>query len=356
MPSRKIAARAAMAPPLPENVTIRRYEERDRDEVCKLFWKGACVGDDSAMSIGLRNLHLQPISVVCYYLFATGIAIIYFQPSFSSYFEWFSSLLGWSSSSPAAGSTASSHTSSGQGGTTPWYLEPTYVGALLAFLTLATVVSIRWRFRRAIWASCKHAWQSDLSPSLGTYYAFNKEVGVASGGDGSETASGRRLGDEGGVSGFWVAEAVESVRTGKEEWGEKRVLVGCIGLDSRKREDKSVSEIRRFTVLPIEKYKHKGIGKALLYEAVSYARKHKNIASNASKTASSKAKNDNSKKDTTTSTGKKEVGLKKLVAIVSTYEPAAWGLLRAEGWKIESASATSTFVRKVYDYTMVLEL
>ena len=48
--------------------------------------------------------------------------------------------------------------------------------------------------------------------------------------------------------------------------------------------------------------------------------------------------------------------MKNLVAVVSTYEPAAWGLLRANGWKIVGTEATSTFVRKVYDYKMVLEL
>lgn len=121
-------------------------------------------------------------------------------------------------------------------------------------------------------------------------------------------------------------------------------------LDSRRQGDKTVSEIRRWTVLPVAKYKHKGIGKALLHEAVSYARRQKNLASN----AASKSKTD--KKDASAPTGKKENGMKKLVAMVSTFEPAAWGLLRAEGWKIESASSTSTFVRKVYDYKMVLEL
>ena len=105
-------------------------------------------------------------------------------------------------------------------------------------------------------------------------------------------------------------------------------------IDSRRQEDKSFSELRRFTVLPVEKYRKQGIGKALLYEAVTYARKHKNAAAST----------------------KKDSGLKKLVAIVSTYEPAAWGLLRANGWKIVSTEATSTFVRKVYDYKMVLEL
>lgn len=176
------------------------------------------------MSIGLRNLHLQPISVVCYYLFATSIAIIYFQPSFASYYDWISSGFGWFEADPL--NSSSSSTTSANPEDLAWYLEPTYVGAALALLTLLTVISLRWRFRQHLWASCKHAWQSDLSPFLGKYYAFEKEVGVASGGDGS----GKGLGDEGGVSGFWVAEAVESVRTGKEEWGEKRVLVGCIGL------------------------------------------------------------------------------------------------------------------------------
>ena len=108
------------------------------------------------------------------------------------------------------------------------------------------------------------------------------------------------------------------------------------GVDSRTQQDKSFSELRRFTVLPVERYKRKGIGKALLHEAVAYARRHKN-ASISNKNYS-------------------RVGLKNLVAIVSTYEPAAWGLLRANGWKIVGTEATSTFVRKVYDYKMVLEL
>ena len=287
-----------MAPALPENVIIRRYEEKDRDEVCKLFWKGACVGEDSAMSIGLRNLHLQPISVVFYYLFATGIAIIYFQPAFPTFLPSSLALLP----------------------------NTTYTGGALVFAAVAIVVSLRWRFRKTIWEGCKAAWKEDLCEELGKYYAFEKEVGV----------NERGLGDEGGVSGFWVAEATEQVRRGKELFEEKKVLVGCVGLDSRTQQDKSFSELRRFTVLPVERYKRQGIGKALLHEAVTHARKHKN-ASISNKNYS-------------------RVGLKKLVAIVSTYEPAAWGLLRANGWKIVGTEATSTFVRKVYDYKMVLEL
>ncbi|KAJ3521436.1 hypothetical protein NMY22_g12319 [Coprinellus aureogranulatus] len=161
---------------LPEGIAIRQYADKDWDEVCKLYWKGACVGNDSAMQIALRNLHLQPLSVAAYYLFATGVAAMYLKPS------WLTAYVA-----PPSG------------------------------------------LRKSIWESCKEAWRSDMK-DIGKYYAFEK--------------------DDGGVSGFWVAEAVEK--------DGKRVIVGCVGLDSRSQKDKSVSEVRRLTVSPVEKYRRKG--------------------------------------------------------------------------------------------------
>ena len=32
---------------LPDGISVRRYEDADWDEVCKLYWKGACVGGTS---------------------------------------------------------------------------------------------------------------------------------------------------------------------------------------------------------------------------------------------------------------------------------------------------------------------
>ncbi|TEB14751.1 hypothetical protein FA13DRAFT_1747873, partial [Coprinellus micaceus] len=194
-----------------------RYEDADWDEVCKLYWKGACVGTDSAMEIGMRNLHLQPISVAAYYLFATGVAAMYLQPT-------------WVTA----------------------YFDPTIGAQSRALQQRQWVIYWRWQLRKSIWDACKAA------------------------------APG---------SGF----AEESQKDGK------KVVVGCVGLDSRTQGDKSVSEVRRLTK-------------------------------------------------------KKRAGLKKLASTTTTYQPAAWELFRQSGWKEVEKTSSSSFIRKIYDYKMELEL
>ncbi|TEB28397.1 hypothetical protein FA13DRAFT_1735763, partial [Coprinellus micaceus] len=234
-----------------------RYEDADWDEVCKLYWKGACVGTDSAMEIGMRNLHLQPISVAAYYLFATGVAAMYLQPTWvTAYFD------------PTIGAQSRAlqqrHGSSTGGGS----------------------CGSRYGTRG------KAAWKDDMK-DISKHYAFEKSTSK----------------NDGGVSGFWVAE--ESQKDGK------KVVVGCVGLDSRTQGDKSVSE----------KYRRKGIGKALMHQLVSYAQEKK-----------------------------KRAGLKKLVSTTTTYQPAAWELFRQSGWKEVEKTSSSSFIRKIYDYKMELEL
>ncbi|TEB16421.1 cytochrome P450 [Coprinellus micaceus] len=233
---------------LPDGISIRRYEDADWDEVCKLYWKGACVGTDSAMEIGMRNLHLQPISVAAYYLFATGVAAMYLQPT-------------WVTA----------------------YFDPTIGGAVACFAAAAWVIYWRWQLRKSIWDACKAAWKDDMK-DISKHYAFEKSTSK----------------NDGGVSGFWVAE--ESQKDGK------KVVVGCVGLDSRTQGDKSVSEVRRLTVSPVEKEK------------------------------------------------KKRAGLKKLASTTTTYQPAAWELFRQSGWKEVEKTSSSSFIRKIYDYKMELEL
>ena len=288
---------------LPDGVTIRRYADADWDEVCKLFWKGACVGStssfsfhlglpqynslnaaDSAMEIGMRNLHLQPISVTAYYLFATGVAAMYFQPT-------------WVTA----------------------YFDPAIGGTVACFAAAAWAIYWRWQLRKSIWDACKAAWKEDMK-DISKYYAFEKSTSK----------------NDGGVSGFWVAEEVQK--------DGKKVVVGCVGLgecrrcsgaavglttctDSRTQDDKSAAEVRRLTVSPVEKYRRKGIGKALMNQLVSYAREKK-----------------------------KRAGLKKLVSTTTTYQPAAWELFRQSGWKEVEKTSSSSFIRKIYDYKMELEL
>ncbi|KAF6741435.1 hypothetical protein DFP72DRAFT_862244 [Ephemerocybe angulata] len=250
---------------LPEGVRIRRYEEADWDEVCKLVWKGACVGNDSEMAIGLRNLHLQPLSVAAYYLFATGVAAMYFKPTWVPLPEGF---------------------------------NHTFLGAVICFGAAAWAIYWRWEYRKAVWDGCRRAWREDMSlKELGKTYGFEGE----------------------GVGGFWVAEG---------EVDGKKAVVGCVGLDPLSQRDKATVELRRLAVSPVEKYRHKGVGKALLAQAVAHAREQR----------------------------KRKRPVRKLVARTTTYQPAAWELLQKEGWKVTGKKSVSLLKSQIYEYTMELEL
>lgn len=78
----------------------------------------------------------------------------------------------------------------------------------------------------------------------------------------------------------------------------------------------------------MDKYRRKGVGKALMDQVISYAREQK----------------------------KKRKPLKKLVLTCTTYQPAGWDLFNRSGWKEVEKTSVTSFVRTIYDYKMELEL
>lgn len=243
-----------------EGIRIRPYVDGDAEQVRELFWRGYCVGDGSATEEGIRDLRTQPIQAIAYLAFVYGIYKLLSRPS----------------------------------------REQVWWGALSCAASAVWVGYWRWHLRSSFWAYCRESLEDDLK-DVGKYYAFDKGE------------AGKDEDDDGGVSAFWVAEAIGSEGEGK--------IVGCVGLDSRTQSDKKISEVRRLTVS--QECRRKGIAASLMATLTAYAR---------------------------------QKGLAKLVLTTTSYQPTAREMYKRSGWEEVQRTSLSPFVRGVYQHTMQFTL
>ncbi|KAF6758616.1 acyl-CoA N-acyltransferase [Ephemerocybe angulata] len=193
------------------DIHVRFYEEKDAEAVRALFVSGVMHGEDCAFEVGQRYLMREHIVLPAYALLGLGLAAMLPKES------------------PVC------------------FVGQKTLSAVLCATAIAWVAFWRWRLALNFQAYCDHSLSSDLA-DIPQYYAPLKSKDT---GD-----------DDGGVSGFWVAEAVSSD-------GAKQV-VGCVGLDSRTQKDKSRCELRRMYVS--DDFRRRGIAGKLINTLIAHAR------------------------------------------------------------------------------------